>query len=304
MGIQIDSFKMQTNFDGLIQLLAEGLYSDPDIFLRELIQNAHDSIVRRKEVDYSFAGRIDVNIDSLNHCIMVIDNGIGMDKEDIQDFLCVIGSGFTGAARKAGSESALELIGQFGIGMLSSFVVAHEVHVETLKRGSDTAYGWRNSGSEDCKLLSSDKTDVGSEIRIFIKDTHVYLLDDSKLKSIIVRYCDFISIPIFLNGIGPINTIEAPWNKHFPDAESANRAYYEFINHRFTDGAIDVFPINMDDGSYKARGILYISDRHVVGFNTIGFLDIFIRKMLVKKMIHTCFRRGLNLFEALSTALT
>lgn len=283
-GKKIESFRMQTNFDGLIRLLADGLYSDPDIFLRELVQNAHDSIVRRKELDADLAGRIDIVIDKPNCCISVTDNGIGMDESDIRNFLAVIGSGATSEARRDEHSSSFgELIGQFGIGMLSSFVVAEKVYVDTLKRGANVAFGWQNRGSVDCDLLSSTRTEVGSTANIFIKDTHMFLLDEKKLKDIIIKYCDFIPIPIYINNSGAINAVEAPWNRSFSDTRRASQAYNEYIYHRFTDGVLDVFPINIEGSTYRAKGILYISDRRMMGINTVGTLDIFIRKMLVKK---------------------
>src|SRR5262245_37850248 len=130
---------METNFEGLIQLLAKSLYPEPDVFVRELIQNAHDSIVRRAQIERDFAGRIDIDYDELSHIITFRDNGIGMDKGDIKEFLAVIGSTGTGTARREltekGREAAYQLIGQFGIGMLSAFVVAEKVVVRTRKLG-------------------------------------------------------------------------------------------------------------------------------------------------------------------------
>jgi molecular chaperone HtpG len=105
MSEKLSTFNMETKFDGLIKLLAEGLYTEPDIFLRELIQNAHDSIVRRKEANTSFTGRINIVIDSENQSIIVEDNGIGMDESDIRGFLSVIGSTGTGTVREQGEDT-------------------------------------------------------------------------------------------------------------------------------------------------------------------------------------------------------
>ena len=279
---QLESFKMKTKFEGLIKLLAEGLYSEHDIFVRELIQNSYDSIVLRKELEPELAGRIEVDFDVVKKTITFSDNGIGMNRQDIREFLSVIGSTGKDAARNSGTKLSHEVIGQFGIGMLSAFVVADSVCVDTLKVGESDAFEWRNSGSEDCLLYSSDKTTVGSKITVYVGDDYTYFLSEKKLKDIIVLYCDFLSVPIYLNGIGPINTIEAPWNKVYPTTLAENDAYHDFIERRFTDSSLDVFPFSID-GSYNAKGVLYISDRHVADVNTGGFLDVFIRRMLVKK---------------------
>ena len=100
MSLPIERFKMETNFEGLIQLLAKSLYPEPDVFLRELIQNSHDSIVRRHEVERDIAGRIDIEYDYTNRTIVFRANGIGMDRTDIKEFLSVIGSTGTGTARQ------------------------------------------------------------------------------------------------------------------------------------------------------------------------------------------------------------
>ena len=100
MSNPIERFKMETNFEGLIQLLAKHLYPEPDVFVRELIQNAHDSIVRRREGEPDLAGHVDVEFNLNTRTITFRDNGIGMDRQDIKEFLSVIGSTGAGAARQ------------------------------------------------------------------------------------------------------------------------------------------------------------------------------------------------------------
>lgn len=279
---KLDTFQMKTRFEGLIKLLAEGLYSVPDIFVRELIQNAHDSIVRRKAVEPDLAGRIDVQYNTVDRTISFTDNGIGMDIQDIREFLSVIGSTGTGLARTEGGKLAYELIGQFGIGMLSAFVVADKVYVDTKKMENDNAFQWRNAGSEDCELYSSNYHTTGSMVTVFLRANYTYYLSEAKLREIIIRYCDFISFPIYLNGLGPINSITAPWNRTYVTTDAEHDAYYDFINRRFSDISLDVFPFEFKE-PYQARGILYISDRRVADINTGGLLDIFVRNMLVKQ---------------------
>lgn len=280
--MKLDAFKMKTSFHGLIKLLADGLYSEPDVFIRELIQNSCDSIVRRMVREPNLAGRIDIITNTSTRTISVIDNGIGMDEQDIRDFLSVIGSSGTRLVQNSETYLPHDLIGQFGIGLLSTFVVAEKVYVNTLKIGTTEAYEWQNTGSDECQLYLSDKKTVGSEITLYIQDNFTYFLSENKLKETIIRYCDFIPIPIFLNQTGPINSVEAPWNKVYPNSTIKNDAYYNFIERRFTDFSMDVFSFSID-GPYCAKGILYISDRHIPGVNTGGVLDVFIRQMLVKQ---------------------
>ena len=280
---------MKTNFEGLIRLLADGLYSTSDIFVRELVQNGHDSIVRRESLRESFyQGEISITYDSSEKSITFADNGIGMDESDIEDFLSVIGSTGTGISRSELEDAfSEELIGQFGIGMLSSFLVASKVCVQTRKVNSNVAYQWVNYGSTMCELSLIDRKEVGSSVTVFLRPDFTYLLDRVKLEEIIRRYCDFISVPIKINGAGPVNAIFAPWDKDYQSAEQEMDAYSTFVNRRFPDMSMDVFPINISkqkgDKCYRAQGVLYISNQHLAGLNSTGTLDIFVRKMLVKE---------------------
>lgn len=280
---------MKTNFEGLIRLLADGLYSTSDIFVRELIQNGHDSIVRREALKESFyQGEISITYDSSEKSITFADNGIGMDESDIENFLSVIGSTGTGISKGELEDMfSEELIDQFGIGMLSSFLVASKVCVQTHKVNSDTAYQWVNYGSTECELSLIDRKEVGTAVTVFVRPDFTYLLDRQKLEEIIRRYCDFISVPVKINGTGPVNAIFAPWDKEYQTAEQEMDTYSTFVNRRFPDMSMDVFPINInkqvEGKDYRAQGVLYISNQHLAGLNSTGTLDIFVRKMLVKE---------------------
>ena len=287
MSRKIASFDMEMKFHSIIRLFAEALYPEPDVFIRELIQNAHDSIVRHKAENPNLDGRINVRTDIFNQTIIIEDNGIGMDEFDIKNFLSVIGSTETGDIRNKGVAISYELIGQFGIGLLSSFVVADKVYVETKKLGARKAFQWRNDGSDKCELYDSDKKGIGSTISVYMKNNYTYFLNPTTLREVIIKYCDFISLPIYLNGEGPVNAKEAPWNKaKYGDQNRTDRANTEYIVHRFSETALHSFVININE-NYKAKGLLYISKNRIPNNAPGGLLDIFIRGMLVKKDDHS-----------------
>ncbi|MBD2681739.1 MULTISPECIES: ATP-binding protein [Nostoc] len=286
MAEPLEQFKMETNFEGLIQLLAKSLYPEPDVFVRELIQNAHDSIVRRQEIEPDVAGRIDIELDSSNRKIIFRDNGIGMDRQDIKDFLSVIGSTGTGTARQKlkdeGRAAAYNLIGQFGIGMLSAFVVAEKVVVRTRKLKEKQAFAWHNTGSTDCILYADNRKEVGCEIIVSINPEYTFMLDEKRLREATVKYCDFVQFPISLNGQGPINAIDAPWHRgHWASKAEKEATYKQFINRRYPDVPLDVIPVEMNE-PFQAKGALYITDQRIPGFSTTGVVDIFVRRMFVK----------------------
>lgn len=285
------TIKMTTNFKGIIYLLADGLYSTADVFARELIQNGHDGIVRRQAqtLDQDYQGAISVTYDLEEHSISFTDNGIGMDEQDIIDFLSVIGSTGSGTRRdELEAMFADKLIGRFGIGLLSSFLVSNKVRVQTKKLGTDKAFQWVNTGSAECEISTIRREEAGSTVTVFLRPEYNYLLNRKKLEEIIVRYCDFISVPISLNGIGPVNAVNAPWDKNYNSSEQMLDAYLDFVNRRFPNMYLDLFPIHIEkteqDGkTYRAKGVLYITKKDAVG----GSLDIFVRKMLVKEQDST-----------------
>src|SRR5262245_22353540 len=119
------SGKMRTSFQGLVKLLAKSLYSEPDVFIRELVQNSHDAIKLRRAAGEHIEGRIDITTDIRNSVITFRDNGVGMSKDEIENYLTVIGVSGTGTQRAdfAARDIAIDTIGQFGVGLLSAFVV-------------------------------------------------------------------------------------------------------------------------------------------------------------------------------------
>ena len=295
MGRMIERFKMEANFEGLIQLLARNLYSEPIVFVRELVQNSHDSILRRRDIDKDLEGRIDVVIDAAKNTITFRDNGIGMDESDVKSFLAAIGSTGTGTARAEletqGRDAAYQLIGQFGIGMLSAFVVADKIIVRTRKLGSDVAFEWHNKGSADCELFELDRTEIGTEVEVFVSHQNTFILDQERVRASIVKYCDFLPFDIFLNGLGPANAKLAPWQRpQWTSEVEMLDSYSLFLQRRFHDYPLDIIPIDINE-EYKARGVLYISDRHVPDMNTAGVVNVFVRRMLVVDADNTLLPR-------------
>ena len=286
-----DRFPMATDFEGLISLLAKHLYSEPDIFLRELIQNAHDAIVMRQAVDRDHAGRIDVDYDVGTSTIRVTDNGIGLDEADIRKFLAVIGATNKREHREhviaTGRHHTNDVIGQFGIGMLSAFVVADCVTVDTLKLDTTQAFRWENHGSDTCELYDSARRDLGTTVTVHVTPSYQFLMDAPKLRSIIVKYMDFLPFEIYLQGEGPINTVTPPWHRsHWTSEAEKQQAYRDFLNRRFPDIPLDVIPIEIDE-PYSARGALFISDRHVPDIATAGVVDIYVKRAFVRADDHT-----------------
>ena len=160
---------------GLLKVLAEHLYSTKKVALRELIQNAHDSCVRRsvEQPDNFYRPRIKISTDRERELLIIEDNGSGLTEADISEYLSTIGRSYTRELTERLSilspEKASELIGQFGLGFLSAFLIASEVRVITKshKEGS-SAVQWRSSGDEYYEVTPADYDQIGTRLELTI----------------------------------------------------------------------------------------------------------------------------------------
>ena len=202
--------KFKTEVQHLLDLMIHSLYSNKDIFLRELIANAADAIDKARftaltEKEVSNDWKIELNVDKENNTITISDNGIGMSEKEVVDNIGTIAKSGTKAFMKAleekkKSESDLpELIGQFGVGFYSAFMVAEKVEFVTKKAGSDDgAVRWSSDGKTNYKIESAEKAEQGTEITVHLKDDAKIYLENWKIGDIVRKYSDFIEYPITL----------------------------------------------------------------------------------------------------------
>jgi molecular chaperone HtpG len=293
----------QIQLEGLIQLLAQNLYADPDVFLREMIQNAHDSIMRRAEL--ASAGgqgevpspRIQVVADPAAETIDIHDNGCGLTRAEIDDYLSTIGRSGTDELRRrireADRDRTVELIGQFGIGLLSAFIVAGRVTVLTRAAGEE-GLRWESHGGEKYTVEPAERGQVGTTVTLYLRNGHSRYLQRDKLQSIIRTYADFIGVPIYLNdGSDPANAVIAPWHRTYPSDRERTSAYAEFWERKFTrEMSLHVFAVDeaveWDDftqpdgkGRGRVRGVLAITDRRVPDVNARGIVDVYVNRMFI-----------------------
>ena len=277
--------KMRTSFQGLVRLLANSLYPEPDVFIRELLQNAHDSIQLRQIERSEPAGEIHIAVDERNRALIFTDNGVGMDRRDIEDFLSVIGSTGTGSrARELAARAvAVATIGQFGIGLLSAFVVAEQIEVQTRKAGATQSWRWVNQGGEDYQLaaLPAAAQPPGTRVTVTLAANQTAFLDSRLIRQIVRRYADFLPFPIRLNGLGPINAVNAPWHQpDWNDPAAREASLTTFLSQRYADSPLLVIPIALAQPS--ARGGLFVAARYAPGAPAGGTLDLFQARMCIR----------------------
>ena len=195
----------------LLDLMINSIYTHKEIFLREIISNASDACdklcyqaltdesVGLKRKDF----KIDLTVDKAARLITVSDNGIGMDKADLENNLGVIASSGSYRFKQEVGEDAknTDVIGQFGVGFYSAFMVADHITVVTKKFGSDTAYMWQSSGADGYSIIECEKDVVGTDIIMHIKpdtDEEKYseFLDSWKIQELVRKYSDYVRFPI------------------------------------------------------------------------------------------------------------
>lgn len=284
------SGKMTINLPGVIKTLGESLYSDPSVSLRELVQNANDTcIVRQVDDPQSPPGEIHIKFDSWKKLLIVEDNGAGMTEEEVQDFLTVIGSSNTDKVRSrleamGEGDMSQRLIGRFGLGLLSAFIIGERVEFVTrsYKEGAEAIW-WECDGGQEYRMgPAAEGHAVGTTVTIFVSPKHVGMLRDDKLKELIHLYADLLQIPIYLDPLpNPINVMSAPW-----DREATEQEYRQFVAERYPDDAIlDVIPLEIseDEGKFKVGGVLFVPKQPYFIVREHGDATVYVRRMFVSK---------------------
>ncbi len=280
----------QVDLGGLMTVLGAHLYSTPTVAVRELAQNAHDSIVRRRIEDDGFspdAGRIDIVADPRAGTLTVRDDGAGMTREEIGMFLSTVGVGYTRMLRE-GSQND-DLIGLFGLGFLSAFVISDRTTVRTTSyQEPGTALEYRSATGEQYTISDAAPREVGTEVELQLSADHRDLADPAVLRRVVAHYCRLLEIPVHVGGdLEPLNAEAPPW-RPAPGAEGVaehpvqrRRRRLDFASRM--DPAfgplctIDVEPTGASD----AQGLLWVQDAATYGSSDNRRLAVYLRGMLL-----------------------
>lgn len=201
--------EFQTEVSQLLQLIIHSLYSHPEIFLRELISNSSDALDKLKyltltEEPYkslAFEPRIDLDLDEENRTLTVSDTGIGMNQEDLVAHLGTIARSGTKnflASLSGDAKKDSNLIGQFGVGFYSAFMVADKVEVISRKAGEDVAWKWTSDGKSGFEIESAERALPGATVTLFFNEEGKDYANSYKLREIVKKYSNHIAFPIFL----------------------------------------------------------------------------------------------------------
>ena len=282
---------LSINSDNIFPIIKKWLYSDHDIFYRELISNGCDAITKLKKLEMmgecelpeERKDRIDVIVNAEEKTIQIIDNGIGMTAEEVEEYINQIAfSGATDFIEKYKDKTNDDqIIGHFGLGFYSAFMVADQVHIDTLsyKEGA-TPVHWECDGGTEYDMKDGDHASVGTKITLFLNEDCLEFCNEYKAKEVIKKYCSFMPTEIYVSKASDLvakeaasdesgeevaeevkqpelmNEIHPLWTKH-PN-ECTKEEYLAFYRKVFMDYKEPLFWIHLNmDYPFNLKGILY-----------------------------------------------
>ena len=256
---------IKVNAKNIFPIIKKWLYSDKDIFVRELVVNGCDAITKLSklaslgEAVFKEKPRLDVVCDSDKKTITFKDNGIGMTEEEVKKYINQIA--FSGAEefleKYKDQNEQNQIIGHFGLGFYSAFMVAKKVVLETKSYTGEPAMQWTCKGGTEYIMAESQKKTRGTEIVLFIDDESDEFLIAEKLRSVLLKYCSFLPYEIYLNNEEKSVNDTAPlWAK--TPSECTDEEYKEFYHRIFSDMNDPLLWIHLNvDYPFNLKGILY-----------------------------------------------
>lgn len=291
--LSTEQLEFQAETRQLLDLMVHSIYSNKDSFLRELISNSSDALdklrlesYRNKDLDVDVSDlHIEIDIDSSARTLTIRDNGIGMSRSEVIDLIGTLAKSGTAEVRKKLKEAkdaaaSEELIGQFGIGFYSTFMVAEKVTLLTRKAGESTATKWESTGEGTYEITDVDDAPQGSSVTLALKpaDEEDHLHDyasERKIKELVKKYSDFIAWPIRIDvekrvksedeggedtvtiETETINSQKALWTRSKDEvSEEEYKEFYKHVSHAW-DEPLEVIPFKAE-GTFEYQALLFI----------------------------------------------
>lgn len=294
-----ETIEFQAEARQLLQLMVHSIYSNRDVFLRELISNASDALdklrletYRDKDLQADVSDlHVEITADAEQRTITVRDNGIGMSRDEVVDLIGTIAKSGTAemlaSLRAAGDAhetgAAQELIGKFGVGFYASFMVAETVTMTTRRAGAGAGVRWESAGEGSYSIDEAPDAPQGTSVTVALKPVDVDdampdYTDPSTIRRIVTRYSDFITWPIRLNADSePLNRMKALWAR--PKDDVSDEEYAEFYRHVSHDWQEPLETIRLQaEGTFEYQALLFLPAR--------APMDLFMRER----------RRGVQLY--------
>jgi molecular chaperone HtpG len=306
-----EKLEFQTEVNQLLQLIIHSLYSHREIFLRELISNASDALDKLKYLNLTeepykslaFNPRIDLELDEDQGTLTVSDTGIGMNHDDLVAHLGTIARSGTKnflASLSGDSKRDSNLIGQFGVGFYSAFMVADKVEVVSKKAAEDTAWKWTSDGKSGFEIEEAERASFGTTVRIFFNEEGKEYANGYKLREIVKKYSNHIAFPIFLTSdkeewnseekksvkkrtTEQINSASAMWRR--PKAELSDEDYKELYKTISGDWEDPLFWFHTKaEGTLEYTTLFYVPSRAPMDMYHADYkpgVKLFVRRVFI-----------------------
>lgn len=258
---------LSVNTENLMPIIKKWLYSDKDIFLRELVSNGCDAISKLDKLaamgeaapaaDY----RVEIRADKNENTLTVSDNGIGMTADEVRRYINQVA--FSGACdfleKYENQADGRDIIGHFGLGFYSAFMVADKVVIETLSyKPGESAVRWESDGNTEYEMSQGSRTQPGTSVILYIEEDSREFLEEARLSEVLNKYCSFLPRPVYLCGETErqINDCSPLWLKKPSDC--SEQEYKDFYARVFADFSEPLFWIHLNvDYPFNLKGILY-----------------------------------------------
>ena len=297
-----ETFTFQAEVGKILDIVAHSLYSEKEVFLRELISNASDacdklryaSISDSSLLDKNSEFKIEIDVNKKDKFFTLSDNGIGMSKDELKDSLGTIAKSGTQAFMesikdKDDKDIQASLIGQFGVGFYSAFMVSDSITVESRKAGSADAWSWKSDGKGTFEIDSIKKETVGTKVILSLSDKDKEYLDPDRIETIVKKYSDHISQPVTLKAIKKdeedkvLNNASALWTRNKKDiTQDQYKEFYHHVGMAYDDPWLTLH--NKAEGLISYTSLLFIpSNRPFDIFNPDrkANLKLYVRRVFI-----------------------
>src|SRR5450432_759310 len=295
MNVETQSYEFRAEIQQLLNILVHSLYTDREIFLRELISNASDALNRlqfemltnQDVLDAEVELAIHISADKDGKTITVSDTGVGMDRDEmIANLGTIAHSGAMSFLEtlKGQGTSSTDIIGQFGVGFYSVFMIADKVAVTSRSyRAGDQAYTWTSDGSNSYTIEPADKTTRGTDIVIHVKEDAEEFLNDYSLERIVKKHSNYVAFPITI-GEKVVNAQQALWRRS--PREVSEQEYLDFYKQLTYDPGEPMLHVHqVSDAPVQFYSLLYIPsrlDRGLFSGESEGGPQLYVRKVLIQ----------------------
>ena len=300
-----DSLQFQTEVQQLLQLMINSVYSNKDIFVRELVANAADAIDKARfesisKPELAQEWEIRIAADKEANTLTFIDNGIGMDRDELINNIGTIAKSGTKAfmeamkQKKETQSGDFELIGQFGVGFYSAFMAAERADIITKKAGTDQAWKWSSEGKDTYTIEEAERDGQGTTIILHLKEDAKSYLEYWTISSIIRKYSDFIEYPIRMKHTvkkdnkdveedSTLNTMKAIWLR--PESEVKDEEYKSFYQHLGQYGDPLKRIVYSAEGTSEFKALLFIPEHAPFDFQfgerRTNALQLYVRRVFI-----------------------